>query len=127
MRSILNRVALGAVHWAEGHDPTMVESDEHLEQEVHVATGCMQVQMHVTDWAKAQREDPALGAVFYWLGAQKKTDLKALLANHASSEEGQLILQNQQNFVIHQGALYLHSTPKGKTNDSLLFVAPEAH
>ena len=88
VRSILNRVALGAVDWVEVHDPTMVESDHHLEQEVCVVTGHAQVQMHVIDWAKAQREDPALSAVLDWLGVQKKTDLKALLANYASSEEG---------------------------------------
>ena len=34
VRSILDGVALGAVHWAEVHDPTMVESDHCLEQEV---------------------------------------------------------------------------------------------
>ena len=88
VKSILNGVTLGAVQWAETHDPTMVESDHHLEQEVCVATGHVQVQMHVTDWAKAQTEDPALSAVLDWLGVQKKTDLKVLLVNHASSEEG---------------------------------------
>ena len=105
----------------------MVESDHHLEQEVHVTVGCAQVQMHVMDWAEVQREDPALSAVLDWLGAQKKTDLKALLANHASSKEGQLILRNHQNFMIYQGALYLHSTPKGEAKDLLLFVVPKAH
>ena len=31
------------------------------------------------------------------------------------------------NFVIHWGALYLHSAPKGETKDLLLFVVPKAH
>ena len=53
-----------------------------------VTTGCVLIEMHVTDWAKAQREDPMLSAVLDWLKAQTKTDLKALLAEHASSEEG---------------------------------------
>ena len=61
------------------------------------------------------------------LQAQKKTDLKALLAEHTSSKEGQLILWNQQNFTIHQVALYLHSMPNGETKDLLLFVVPKAH
>ena len=87
VRSV-NGVALGAVCWAEVHDPALVKGDHRLEQEVCVATGHQLVQMHVTDWAEAQREDPALNAVLDWLGAQKKTDLKALLANHASNEEG---------------------------------------
>ena len=32
MGSVLNGVALGAVHWAKVHDPAIVESDHHLEQ-----------------------------------------------------------------------------------------------
>ena len=83
--------------------------------------------MHVTDWAEAKIEDPMLKAVLNWLKAQKKTDLKALLAEHTSSEEGRLILQNWQNFMIHQGALYLRWMPKGETKDLLLFVVPRAH
>ena len=44
--------------------------------------------MHVTIWAAAQREDPELDAVLHWLEAKKKTDLRTLLGDHASSEEG---------------------------------------
>ena len=68
-----------------------------------------------------------LSAVLEWLKAQKQTSLKMLLAKHASSEEGKLILWNRQNFSIHQEALYLHSMPKGKTEDLLLFVVARAH
>ena len=38
-----------------------------------------------------------------------------------------MILWNRQNFVVHWGALYLHSMPKGKTENLLLFVVPKAH
>ena len=48
-----------------------------------VTTGNALVQMHVTNWAEAQREDTMLSAVLDWLKAQKKTDLKALLTEHA--------------------------------------------
>ena len=92
VRSILDGVTLGAVHQAEVHDPTIVKGDHGLEQEVCVATGCALVQMHVTDWTEAQKEDPVLSAVLDWLDGEKKTDLKALLAEHAFSEEGQLTL-----------------------------------
>ena len=64
--------------------------------------------MHMTDWAKTQRENPMLDAVLNWLEAQKKTDLKTLLGEHASSKEGQLIWGNCQYFMIHQRALYLY-------------------
>ena len=124
VRSILNRVTLGSAHWAEVHDPAVVEGDCHLEQEVCVTTGHTLVQMHVTNWAEAQKEDPILSAVLDWLKAQKKTDLKALLAEHTFSEEGWLILQN---FAIHQGTLYLCSMPKGETEDVILIMAPRGH
>ena len=63
VRSILDGVALGTVHWADVHDPTVVESNHCLEQEVCVTAGHALVQMHVPDWAESQREDPVLGAV----------------------------------------------------------------
>ena len=126
MRSILDGDTLGTVHWAKVHSPSTAEGDWHLEQEIHVATGCALVQMHVTDWAEAQKEDLMLSTVLNWPKAQKKTDLKALLAEHTSSEEGRLVLQNQQNITIHQWALYLCSMAKGETKD-LLFMVPRAH
>ena len=79
------------MHWAKVHDSAIVEGDHYLEQEVHVAAGHTLIQMHVTDWAKAQKEDLMLGMVLNWLKAQKKKDLKALLAEHTSSKEGRLI------------------------------------
>ena len=83
--------------------------------------------MHVTDWAAAQREDPELDAVLCWLEAKKKTDLRTLLVEHVSSEEGQILWRNHQNFMVPQGALYLHSMPKGENEDLLLFMVPKAH
>ena len=109
------------------HDPAIVEGDHCLEQEICVTPGCTLVQMHVTDWAEAKKEDPMLSAVLDWLKAQRKTDLKVLLAEHTSSEEGSLILWNWQNFMIHQGAFYLCSMPTGETEDLLLLMGPRAH
>ena len=62
-----------------------------------------------------------------WLGAQKKTNLRILLGEHASSEEGQMVWRNHQNFMTLQNALYLCSMPKGENEDLLLFVVPKAH
>ena len=79
---------MGSVHQAKVHDPAIVKGDHHLEQEVCVTTGCALVQMHVADWTEAQREDPMFSATLDWLKAWKKTDLKAILAEHASIKEG---------------------------------------
>ena len=83
--------------------------------------------MHVTNWAKAQKEDPELDAVLQWLGSRKKADLKTLLGECIKSEEGQMVWRNHQNFISLQGTLYLCSTPKGEDEDLLLFAVPKAH
>ena len=85
------------------------------------------MEMHVTHWAKAQKEDPELDAVLQWLGSRKKADLKTLLRECIKSEEGRMVWRNCQNFISLQGTLYLCSTPKGEDEDLLLFVVPKAH
>ena len=87
VKSILDGVAIGTAHPAKVHNLAMVEGDQYLEQEVCVATGFPLVELHIIDWAEAQREDPMLSTVLDWLKAQKQTDLKMLLVEHASSEE----------------------------------------
>ena len=66
----------------------MVEGDHNIEKEVCVAAGQVLVEMHVSDWAAAQREDQVLDAVLHWLEAKRKTDLRTLLGKHAPNEEG---------------------------------------
>ena len=57
MRSILDGVTLGASHRAGAYDPAVVEGDHGIEKEVHVTARWVLVEMHMTDWAEAQRED----------------------------------------------------------------------
>ena len=83
--------------------------------------------MHVTNWAVAQKEDPELDAVLQWLESKKKTDPRTLFGEHASSEEGQMVWRNRQNFTTLQGTLYLCSMPKGENEDLLLFVVLKIH
>ena len=97
MQSVLDGETLGATPRAEDYDLAVVEGDHGMEKEVHVATGWVLVEMHMTDWAKTQREDLVLNTVLNWLEAPKKTDLKTLLGEHASSKEGQLVWRNCQN------------------------------
>ena len=88
VQSVLDGVTIGATHEAEGYDPAVVEGDHGMEKEVCVTTGWVLFEMLVTDWAETEREDPVLNAVPNWLEAWKKTDLKTLLGQHASSKEG---------------------------------------
>ena len=88
MQSVLHGVTLGAVQRAEGDDPAVIKGDHDIEKEVHVTAGQVLVEVHVTNWATAQREDPELDAVLHWLEAKEKIDLRTLQGEHASSEEG---------------------------------------
>ena len=90
VRLVLDGITLEATQRMECQDPIVVEEDHDVEKEVCVTAGQVLVQMHVTDWAEAHREDSVLNMVLDWLEAQKKTDLKTLLGDLASSEEGQL-------------------------------------
>ena len=83
--------------------------------------------MHVTDWAAAQKEDPELNTVLQWLGSRKKADMRTLLKECITSEEGWMVWRNCQNLTSLQGTLYLCSTPKGENEDLLLFVVPKVH
>ena len=96
-------------------------------REVWVTTGQVLVEMHATNWAAAQNEDPELDAALQWLESKKKIDLRTLLRECIMSEEGQMVWRNCQNFTILRGTLYLCSIPKGKNEDLLLFVVPKAH
>ena len=127
VQSILDGVTLGTAHRAKGCNPIVVESNHNIEKEVCIAAGWVSVEMYMTDWAKAQRKDPVLNAVLNWLETQKKTDLKTLLGEHTSSEEGQLVCWNCQNVMTFQNVLYLRPMPKCENEDLLLFVVPKAH
>ena len=112
---------------AEGDDPPMVEGDHEIEKKVHIAAGWVLDEMHVANWATAQRGYPKLDAVLHWLETKKKIDLRTLLGEHASSVEGQILWRNCQNFMVLQDGIYLCSMPKGENEDLLLFVVPKAH
>ena len=127
IQTILDGVAMGTSGQAERERPAIIKNDQLLEQEVRVATGRVVVEMHVTDWAAAQKEDPELDAVLQWLGSRKKADLRTLLGECIMSKEGQMVWRNCENFISFQGALYLRSTPKREDEDLLLFVVPKAH
>ena len=127
VQAILDGATVGTSQRAERENPAIIEGDQQLEKEVQVTTGQVLVEMHVTDWAAAQKQDPELNAVLQWLGSRKKADLRTLLGECIMSKEGQMVWRNCQNFTSLQGTLYLCSTPKGEKKDLLLFVVPKMH
>ena len=73
VQAILDGATIGAPQRAEGEDPAVIEGDQQKEKEVWVTAGWVLVEMHVTNWAAAQKEDPELAAVLQWLESKKKT------------------------------------------------------
>ena len=124
MQAILDGATKGASQKAEGEDPAVIEGDQQIEKELQVTAGQVLVEMHVTDWAADQKQDPKLDVVLQWLETKKKTDLRTLLGEYVSREEGWMVWRNHQYFTTLQGTLYLCSTPKGENEDLLLFVVP---
>ena len=99
VQAILDGATMGASQRVEGKDLTIIEGDQQMEKEVWVATGQILVEMHVANWATAQKEDPELDAVLQWLESKKKTDLRTLLRECILSEEGWTVWRNYQNFT----------------------------
>ena len=99
VQAILDGAIVGTSQRAERENPAIIEGDQQLEKEVWVATGKVLVEVHVTDWAAAQKEDPELNAVLQWLGSRKKADLRTLLGECIMSKEGQMVWRNCQNFT----------------------------
>ena len=127
VQAILDGAAVGTSQRAERENPAIIKNDQQLEQEVRVTAGQILAEMHVTNWAAVQKEDPELDTVLQWLESRKKADLKTLLGECIMSKEGWMVWRNHQNFTSFQGTLYLHSTHKGEDEDLLLFIVTKAH
>ena len=94
VQAILDGAAIGASQRAEGEDPAVIEGDQQMEKEVQVTTGPILAEMHVTDWATAQKEDAKLDAVLQMLESRKKADLRTLLREGELSGDSQMIWRN---------------------------------
>ena len=55
VQAVLDGATVGTSQRADRENPTIIEGDQQLEKEVQVTTGRVLVEMHVTDWAVAQK------------------------------------------------------------------------
>ena len=114
MQAILDGATLGTSQRAEGEDPAMIKDSQEKEKEEWVTAGQVLVEMHVTNLVTAQKVDPKLDAVLQWLESKKKTNLRTLLGEHTSSEEGWMVWRNCQNFTTLQGTFICIPCQKGR-------------
>ena len=132
VKSILDGVTMGTMGRADTHDPVVAEANERIykqveETAVQARAIHMHVNLHVMDWVAVQQEDCILKIVMEWISIHKVQDLEHLLGDHASMEEGMVILREQKKFTLHQGALYHHHTPARELEETMQFVVPTAH
>ena len=83
MQSVLDGVTLGTAHSAEGHDPTADEGDHNIEGRCESLQDEYNLRCMRLIGPQLRKEYPVLNAVLSWLEAQKKTDLRTLLGEHA--------------------------------------------
>ena len=58
VQAILDGATMGTSQRVERENLAIIKGDQQLEKEVWVTAGQVPVEMHVTDWAAAQKEDP---------------------------------------------------------------------
>ena len=104
--------------------------------EVSVKSMRLNTQMHVMDWAEAQREDPEIEATMDWCHLNKKklepwteqlAKLKSRLGTKKNTPEGRSILQNADKLTLSGGLLYYRYKPKYQIEEVKHFVVPRVH
>ena len=116
MKAVFNNLTSGASKRAE--QEYNLSSATHREAdfiEVSVKSARLSSQMHVTDWAEAQREDPEIEAVMDWCCFDKKKSepwtkqlvkLKCRLGPRKNTQKGRSILHNADELTLSGELLY---------------------
>ena len=133
MKAIFNNLTSGAGRRAELE--YSVDSATHREThsiEVSVKSTRLNMQMHVTDWAEAQHEDPEIKAAMDWCCLNKKKSepwteqlakLKSRLGTKKNTPEG----GNADKLTLSGGLLYYRYKPKYQIEEVKCFIVPRVH
>ena len=137
MKAILNNLTSGASRRAEQeYNP---DSATHCKAEsikVSVKSVRLSTQMHVTDWAEAQHEDPEIKAAMDWCHLDKKKSkpwteqlakLKSRLGPKKNTPEERSIQHNADKLTLSGGLLYCRHKPKYQIEEVKCFIVPRAH
>ena len=137
MKAVFNNLTSGAGRRAELD--CNVDSPVHGEAdsiEVNVKSARLNSQMHVTNWAEAQREDPEIGAAMDWcqldrmkseLWAQQLLKFKSRLGPHKNTPAGKSLLRNADWLTLCEGLLYHRYMPKYQADKVKRFIVLRAH
>ena len=122
MKAIFNNLTSGAGRRAEQEYNTDSAAHRKAESiEVNMKLARLSTQMHVTDWAEAQHEDPEIEAAMDWCHLDKKKSepwmeqlekLKTRLESKKNTLDGRSILQNADKLTLSGGLLHYRHKPK---------------
>ena len=93
----------------------------------------LSIQMHITNWAEAQHEDPEIEATMDWCHLNKKkwteqlAKLKSRQESKKNTPEGRSILWNADKLTLSGGLLYYGYKPKYRIEEVKCFIVPRAH
>ena len=137
MKVVFNNLTSGASGRAELEyktDPAAHGEADSIE--VSVRSMRLSTQMHVTDWAEAQHEDPEIKATMDWCHLDRRKSQpwteqlakpKSRLGTKKNTPEGRSILQNADKLTLLGGLLYYRYKPKYQIEEVKCFVIPRAH
>ena len=116
MKAAFDNLTSGAGRRAEQEYDTGSAAHLKLDAiEVNMRSARVSTQMHVTDWAEAQWEDPEIEAAIDWRCFNKKksetwsrqlTKLKSRLGSHKNTPAGKSLLRNADKLTQSGGLLY---------------------
>ena len=137
MKAIFNNLTSGTSRRAE-LEYSVNSAAHHKADSIEVSVKSMRLstQMHVTDWAEAQHEDPEIEATMDWCHLNKKKSepwteqlakLKSRLGTKKNTQEGRSILQNADKLTLSGGLLYYRYKPKYQIKEVKCSIVPRAH
>ena len=132
MKAVFNNLTSGAGRRVELE--YKADSAAHREAdsiEVSVWSMRLSTQMHVTDWAKAQCEDPEIEAAMDWCCLDRRKSqpwteqlakLKSRLGTKKNTPGGRCILHNADKLTLSGGLLYYRYKPKYQIKEVKCFI-----
>ena len=137
MKAIFHNLTSGAGRRAELE--YNVDSPIHNEADsikVSVKSARLNSQMHVTNWAEAQQEDPEIKAAMDWCWLNRKKSepwtqqllkFKSHLGPNKNTRTGKSLLRNADRLTLCGGLLYHRYMPKYQVDEVKCFVVQRAH
>ena len=137
MKAVFDNLTSGAGRRAElEYKADSAAHPEADSTEVSLRSMRLSTQMHVTDWAEAQCEDPEIEAAMDWCLLDRRKSqpwteqlakLKSRLGAKKNTPKGRSILRNTDKLTLSGELLYYRYKPKYHIEEVKCFIAPRAH